>query len=122
MPDSEERTEFEIHLRRAVSQLNDWLDAGRRARRRLQRLISVTTYVVGVLSVFIAIPLIGDKNSAATAAVGIGVGALVSVVSLGSSYLIERSALKKARRSAEVLRLEALSKGEDPARVAAPQL
>ncbi len=127
MPESQERRIFESHLRQAISRLNNWLDAERRARRRLQRLITITTYFVGLLVLSIAVPIVGVNNGAASSAVGVVVGVLVSVVSLGSSYLIERSAGKAADRaaraegaSAEARRLEALRKGENPDPVAAP--
>lgn len=121
MPASSERGEFEQHLRRAIAHLNDWLDTEKRARRRLQRQISGIAYVVGVLAVFVAIPLIGPGNSVATSILGIVVGSLISIVGFGSTFLLERSATRQAEAgaraeaaAAERVRLDALRRGERP--------
>lgn len=120
MPASDERDEFEQHFRRAISGLNDWLNIEKRARRKLQRQISVAVYVVGVLFVLVAIPLVGPGTPAAST-LGIVVGVLISLISLGSSYLIDLSAARSAAATAakesakaETARLDALRRGEAP--------
>lgn len=119
MPDSEERAQFEQHLRAAITNLNDWLDVEKRARRKLQRRISVLAYVLGMLLVFIALPFVGPDNSVASSVLGIVVGSLIAVVNVVSGLLIERAASTKARREAEAAaaeeqtqRMEAIRRGE----------
>lgn len=70
---------------------------------------------------FIAIPLIGPGNSVATSTLGIAVGSLISLVSFGSTFLLERSAARQAEAgalaeaaAAEGARLDALRRGERP--------
>ena len=122
MPDSDEKGTFEMHLRSAVAAVNDWLDEGNRARRKLQRELSVGAYILGVAAVLIALPFADTEQTPWFPSVlGVVVGIGIALVSFGSSFLLDRGARKtamrqgRAREEAEASRrMEAIRTGRVP--------
>lgn len=106
MPDSPQRKRFEEHLNQVTSELNEWLDEGNKKRRRVQRRVSIGTYVVGVVAVFLSLPFTSPTDPWRSSVIGGVIGTLIAVVTLVTSYLLERNARREAER-AEMQRAEA---------------
>jgi hypothetical protein len=120
IPDSTEKDTFELHVIGAVADLNSWLDADNAKRRKLIRTINRWTYGIGVLAVFIALPSIDTSaNPWQSSVLGTVIGLSIAGVTMGASFLLERSARAKSALAAKAredaaaaLRMEALRQGE----------
>lgn len=120
MPLSPERDIFETHVNGAVADLNLWLDADNAKRRGFIRNVNRWTYSLGVLAALVVLPSIdATVNPWQSSLVGTIIGGTIAIVTIGTSFLLERSARSKAARAEEerdeaaaVLRMEALRRGE----------
>lgn len=119
MPESPEKSIFEVHLTGALDDLNSWMDLDNVKRRKLIRKINWWTYGIGAVAVLVTLPTIDPTvNPWQASLTGTVIGVAISVVTLGASFVLERSGRKKsAQKAAEreeavaALRLEALRKG-----------
>jgi hypothetical protein len=97
MPDSAEKNSFAVYLVAAISDLNSWLNPDNAKRRRLIRRIFGWTYALGVIAVLISIPAVNDESKPwLPSTLGISIGTGIAAITMGSSFLIERSARRKA--------------------------
>jgi hypothetical protein len=120
IPTSSEKEKFAVHLVRATANLNAWLDVDNAKRRKTIRLVSGWTYGIGVIAVLVVIPTIDtDAHPWQSSLLGAVVGIAIAAVTMGTSFLLERSARTKASRAATereaaaaALRMEALRRGE----------
>ena len=119
MPKSLESDEFKTHLTEAIGNLNEWLDADSRKRRRIVRTVSIVSYVVGIA---LALPIIGlvDESVRSWLSPVVGAvigGAIVGASSLTNRYLEIRERRKTKRTSeardeaAAAERMEAVRRG-----------
>lgn len=119
MPNSSEKELFETHVNQVTAELNEWLDEGNRRRRRIQRRVSTSIYVLGMLAVFLSVPFTTSDDPWRSTTIGVGVGIFIVVATFGSSFLLSRNSRinveKEARqkeKAEEALRLEALRLGK----------
>ena len=120
MPDSPEKLRFAGYLVGAVNDLNSWLDPENRRRRKLIRRIFGWTYAVGVIAVLLSIPVIDDDSRPwLSSTLGIIIGTGIAVVTMGSSFIIERNARLNAAKALKMIddtaaseRMEAVRRGE----------
>ena len=97
MPDSAEKNTFAVYLTGAITDLNTWLDSDNTKRRKLIRGIFGWTYFLGVIAVLLSIPVINDDSQPwLPSTLGIFIGSGIAGITMGSQYLIERNARKKA--------------------------
>lgn len=121
MPESPEKSVFQVHLTGAIANLNDWLDSDNLKQRKTIRRITVATYVIGVAGVLISLPFAQSSAPWVSSAIGAVVGVAIAAITFASSYFVERGARRKAEleeakreSDAAAIRMEALRRGEAP--------
>jgi hypothetical protein len=112
MPESAERTTYEAHYRRAIGELNNWLDIDAKALRRSVRAVFVFSYIFGII-VFTALgPLIAADNSVLTTLFGTLVAFIIGVGAYGGQYFLERRATRRQEVEHKAAKEKAFRKGE----------
>jgi hypothetical protein len=114
MPESHEKKAFEAHLRRAIGELNEWVDPTSKAQRAVQRVIGGFLYVLGVAILFLVYELVGVQNTWLTSLLGVLIGCGIAAVSLMSGAVIQRVAAKREEARQQDERMERIRRGEVP--------
>jgi amino acid transporter len=120
MPNSAEKETFKSHLTGTIASLNSWLDPDNARRRRIIHRVSIATYVVCLVVVLCTAPFVDTARTPwFTSVLGVVIGLVVSLITFGTSYLLERSTrIKRERDTAEreeaaaATRMDALRRGE----------
>lgn len=97
MPESQEKEIFRGFLDSAVSELNAWLEPDNFKRRRLIRGSSIAIYVIGLISVFVLVPVTNAVDDPKfSVLIGSVIGILIVVATSLTSYFLERRSRRDA--------------------------
>ncbi len=115
LPESPEKTTFELHLLTLAREANEWLDPAVRNVRRVRSVATWVRAVLGAIAVLVLVPTIGQSDWVRSIFLGLAVGAAGGVVVFPVEEITVRCVKRhvsrvtaRARAAEDAARLEGL--------------